>query len=307
MNNKFSMEAAQGVKNQYILKDDIGITLGRLFILEFHRDLKQGLFRFKLYKELKEDSIKSLIAFVTSSILKSTNLIKISIIADNSMVLRSAVEIGFIIEGILQDSQESGDTSKSQFIIGITNRDFNKLGMISGLTLKNTNIELKVLTPEYAKEILDYYLKNKDYLKPYEPARDLSFYTIEVQKNILAENYLQYLNGDSLNMGLFKDNILIGKIQLSNIVQGIFKSAVLGYSIDKDCQGHGYMKEAVNSMVEYGFNDLKLHRIEASTLVDNIKSQKVLKNCGFHEVGLNPNYLYINGDWRDHITFCKIR
>ncbi|WP_143761057.1 GNAT family N-acetyltransferase, partial [Clostridium haemolyticum] len=46
-----------------------------------------------------------------------------------------------------------------------------------------------------------------------------------------------------------------------------------------------------------------LHRIEASTLVDNIRSQRVLESCGFKEVGVSEKYLFINGKWRDHKIF----
>ncbi len=66
------------------------------------------------------------------------------------------------------------------------------------------------------------------------------------------------------------------------------------------------MKEALSLVLEYAFDELKLHRIEASTLVDNLRSQRVLKRCGFKKLGLNEKYLFINGKWRDHITFYKI-
>ena len=49
-----------------------------------------------------------------------------------------------------------------------------------------------------------------------------------------------------------------------------------------------------------------LHRIEASVLVDNEKSKRVLNKCGFKELGLNEKYLFIDGIWRDHVTFFKI-
>ncbi len=49
-----------------------------------------------------------------------------------------------------------------------------------------------------------------------------------------------------------------------------------------------------------------LHRIEASTLIDNIKSQRVLLSCGFKEVGISDKYLFINGKWRDHRNFALI-
>ena len=66
------------------------------------------------------------------------------------------------------------------------------------------------------------------------------------------------------------------------------------------------MKEAVKLVLEYAKNYLDLHRLEASILTDNLRSKGVLLSCGFEEVGLNKNYLYINGAWRDHITFYKI-
>ena len=109
-----------------------------------------------------------------------------------------------------------------------------------------------------------------------------------------------------LNFGIFKDDILIGKLQCSNIVEGIFKSGIIGYSIGKDNENKGYMKEALNLFIKHAFSELNLHRLEASTLVDNEKSQKVLIKCGFEKLGLNKKYLFINGEWKDHITFYKI-
>ena len=88
---------------------------------------------------------------------------------------------------------------------------------------------------------------------------------------------------------------------------GVFKSAVLGYSIDEEYQGKGYMKEAVNLTVNYAFRDLDLHRVEASVLLDNEKSKGVPLSNGFKELGINEKYLFINGVWQDHITYYKIK
>ncbi len=41
------------------------------------------------------------------------------------------------------------------------------------------------------------------------------------------------------------------------------------------------MKEALKLLIDYTFNEIDIHRIEASTLIDNIRSQKVLEGCGF--------------------------
>ena len=110
-----------------------------------------------------------------------------------------------------------------------------------------------------------------------------------------------------MDFGIFKNNKLIGKIKISNIVYGIFKNGIIGYSIDKDECGKGYMKESLNAIVDYSFQELGLHRLEASALLDNERSRRVLISCGFKELGINENYLFINGKWRDHITYYKIK
>ena len=87
----------------------------------------------------------------------------------------------------------------------------------------------------------------------------------------------------------------------------IFKNGILGYSIDQNYQGKGFMKEAVDKVVDYAFNEVNLHRVEASALLDNERSKGVLSGCGFKELGINKEYLFINDKWHDHITFYKVK
>ncbi|GAA5609008.1 hypothetical protein Spla01_00136 [Streptomyces platensis] len=49
-----------------------------------------------------------------------------------------------------------------------------------------------------------------------------------------------------------------------------------------------------------------LHRIEATTLLDNDPSQRVLEKSGFEPIGMASRYLHINGEWRDHRLFQRI-
>lgn len=67
------------------------------------------------------------------------------------------------------------------------------------------------------------------------------------------------------------------------------------------------MKEAVNLVLDYGFKDLDLHRIEASALLINERSKGVLVGTGFKKLGINEKYLFINGVWQDHVTYYKIK
>ena len=121
------------------------------------------------------------------------------------------------------------------------------------------------------------------------------------------DNYKQFINGTAACFGIYKDKKFIGKIQISGVIYGVFKSGIIGYSMDREYEGRGYMKEALAKIIEYAFKEMELHRLEASTLIDNKKSQSVLNGCGFKELGVNEKYLFINGEWKDHITFYKTK
>lgn len=304
---KETIEVSNVSSSEYIIKDKNGITVGRINVIDFNRNYKSCLIRIKYYRSDNILLLKECINSVCIKFFNIKDLFKLSIIIDDDLNITPFGELGFKLEGILENNISENGIYTSKYLFGITSIQFNSRTIHSCLNIEGKNITLKLLTPEHTNDILAYYIKNKVHLENFEPLRDSSFYTEKVQKKILSENYRQYLNGTSMNLGIFKNDILIGKIQLSNIVYGIFKNAFIGYSIDKDEQGKGYMKDAVNTLVNYAFREMELHRIEASTLTDNFKSQNVLTACGFMKLGINKNYLNINGQWRDHVSFYKTK
>ncbi|MBM3609147.1 MAG: GNAT family N-acetyltransferase, partial [Alphaproteobacteria bacterium] len=70
--------------------------------------------------------------------------------------------------------------------------------------------------------------------------------------------------------------------------------------------GKGHMSAAVRAICRYGFEHLRLHRIEASCLLHNEASIRVLENSGFRREGEARAYLRINGAWQDHILFALL-
>ena len=74
--------------------------------------------------------------------------------------------------------------------------------------------------------------------------------------------------------------------------------------VGQDAGGLGFAKEAVASAAAFSFEVLGLHRLQAATLLDNERSQAVLRAAGFEEFGVAPSYLRIDGRWRDHRLFA---
>jgi ribosomal-protein-alanine N-acetyltransferase len=96
------------------------------------------------------------------------------------------------------------------------------------------------------------------------------------------------------------DGVLLGAINLSEIVRGKFQSGYLGYYIGAAHAGQGYMTEALQLMLAVAFRRLRLHRVEANIQPNNDASIRLVKRAGFRREGYSPRYLKIAGQWRDH-------
>lgn len=96
---------------------------------------------------------------------------------------------------------------------------------------------------------------------------------------------------------------VIGGININNVCRGAAQFASIGYWLDHDHQGEGYMTEALRLVLNHAFGSLRLHRINASCLPHNEKSIALLIRLGFHEEGFAEKYLEIAGKWQDHKLF----
>jgi ribosomal-protein-alanine N-acetyltransferase len=93
---------------------------------------------------------------------------------------------------------------------------------------------------------------------------------------------------------------VVGVVNLSEIVLGVFQSAYLGYYGMAWCAGTGRVTEAVRLGAAYAFHELGLHRLEANIQPANVRSIALVRRLGFHREGFSPGYLHIGGAWRDH-------
>lgn len=96
------------------------------------------------------------------------------------------------------------------------------------------------------------------------------------------------------------DDALLGAVNLSEIVRGVFQSGSLGYYIGGAFQGQGYMTEALALMLRLAFGGLRLHRIEVNIQPGNTASLALVRRAGFRREGCSPRYLKVAGRWRDH-------
>jgi [ribosomal protein S5]-alanine N-acetyltransferase len=84
------------------------------------------------------------------------------------------------------------------------------------------------------------------------------------------------------------------------------RSGELGYAIRREDWGKGYATEAARLMLDFGFDMLHLHRIQAACGPDNRPSQRLLARLGFTPEGRIRDHVFTNGAWRDSLLYSII-
>lgn len=178
----------------------------------------------------------------------------------------------------------------------------------SVITIETPRMVLSTPTAAMAPEALDFYIKNRHHLEPWEPARDYNFYTLEYQRLLLSAHMKELAKSRAVKLWLRLkgDGCLIGAVNLNQIIWGVFRFATVGYKMDCEHTGRGLMTEALSAAVRLAFDDMNLHRLEAGVMPRNLPSKKVLEKAGFRLEGYSPQYMNIRGTWEDHEKYAVI-
>ncbi|OJF12341.1 GNAT family N-acetyltransferase [Couchioplanes caeruleus] len=145
---------------------------------------------------------------------------------------------------------------------------------------------------------------NREFLAPWEPLREDDYFTVEGQRAELQAALDRYEQGTGLPHLILDDSAgVIGRITLNGIVRGCFQSCSMGYWVSAAANGRGHASAAVRELVRLAFRELRLHRVQAETLLHNVRSRRVLERNGFLRFGTAPAYLKIAGQWQDHAMY----
>lgn len=82
--------------------------------------------------------------------------------------------------------------------------------------------------------------------------------------------------------------------------------AEIGYMLSPDFHGKGIIPEAVNILIKYGFEKLKLHSIEAVIDPENYASEKVLQKCGFVKEAHFKESEFWEGKFLDKVVYSLL-
>lgn len=117
-----------------------------------------------------------------------------------------------------------------------------------------------------------------------------------------------FYRGDGIYFAIArKDNDkLIGSIGFTT--KNSYNNRIeLSYDLAKEYWRHGIMTKAVNALVEYGFKEMKINRIEAFMAIENIASRKLLEKCGFSHEGRLRQHRFHRGKYVDVYIYSLLK
>ena len=126
--------------------------------------------------------------------------------------------------------------------------------------------------------------------------------------NKIKVNMQSVENGTAFLWGIVlrDSNRLIGTCTIFRINQQN-KNGEAGYILNRAHWGKGLMTETMNSVLDYAFNDLDFHRLEADTDPDNAASLALLEKFGFQREGYFRERWFVHGKWHDSVMLGVLR
>ena len=117
----------------------------------------------------------------------------------------------------------------------------------------------------------------------------------------------RFIDGLGIRWGIAlkgKPNI-IGTIGFNNFTKK--HRANIGYDIQSSYWNRGYMTEALQTVIDFGFNELDINRIEAEVMQGNVISEKLLEKLNFKREGILRQWLLWNEQYYDMTMYSLLR
>lgn len=111
---------------------------------------------------------------------------------------------------------------------------------------------------------------------------------------------------ESVDLAVSIDGEIRGLIWLFDLDQQA-GHAEIGYWLAPDVHGQGIMTEAARLVVEYAFEELRLHRVRGRALASNEASLGVLRNCGMTEEAVAREAANVDGEYVDMVHLGVLR
>jgi ribosomal-protein-alanine N-acetyltransferase len=98
---------------------------------------------------------------------------------------------------------------------------------------------------------------------------------------------------------------LVGAVNLA-VVSPEDRRGEIGWLVTRPEWGKGYATEAAGALLRFGFAELGLHKISATTDPENVASWRVMEKIGMVREGHLRGHRQIRGTWKDRLLYALV-
>ncbi len=143
---------------------------------------------------------------------------------------------------------------------------------------------LALIEKRHYKKFFKFIEKNREYY------RGILHFVDNLKNEKDSEDFIfnslkMMIEGKMVFWGIWSKENIIGEVSVRDIDEE-FKSAEIGYFIDKDYEGNGIVSQACKILINYVFKEFDIERLELGCDVKNIKSQYIADKLGFIKEGI---------------------
>ncbi len=179
--------------------------------------------------------------------------------------------------------------------------------------LEHEDVELRPFRARDVSAWCEIRVRNEGWLAPWEgrppaqpPASWAERHSPAVFAAMLRHQRKEARAGRLLPFAVVHDGRLAGAVTVGGVVRGALDGAHVGYWVDERAAGRGVVTTAVALALDHCFGPVGLHRVEANVRPENGRSLRVVDKLGFTQEGRHRRYLFIDEQWRDHLSFALL-
>ncbi|MFJ6775987.1 GNAT family N-acetyltransferase [Kitasatospora sp. NPDC091257] len=163
---------------------------------------------------------------------------------------------------------------------------------------------IRLIEPSDAAPIAAHRTRDAEAFRRWEPAQPAESLTPRGQAERIDKLLAGHRAGTLWPGVVLADDQVVGQVTVGGILpQAHLRRASVGYWIGSAAQNQGHAGRAVELVLREMRDELGLRRAEASTQLENLPSQRVLRRNGFSPYGVAHFSILLDGHWRDELLW----
>jgi ribosomal-protein-alanine N-acetyltransferase len=170
-----------------------------------------------------------------------------------------------------------------------------------------SSTRIRLIEPSDAEVIAAHRVRDVEAFRPFEPEQPAAFFTAEGQTRRIGRLLEGYRAGAGWPGVVLADGVVVGQVSVGGVLaQPHLRRGSVSYWVGTVAQGQGHAGRAVGLVLRVMAEELGLRRAEASTDLENVASQRVLRRNGFSPYGVAHSSILLRGSWRDALLWERL-